>query len=124
MKTFKVIGSPAYPMDEPRFRELVGLAYDRSFHPGGVARQLHAINCSGNRTAALRRLELPALVIHGTRGPAGAPGGRAGRPRSAIPGARLRMIEGMGHDLPPELHARLRRRDRRQRAARGVDVTA
>ena len=55
VKTFKVIGSPAYPMDEARFRELVGRAYDRSFHPPGVARQLHAINCSGNRTARAAR---------------------------------------------------------------------
>jgi pimeloyl-ACP methyl ester carboxylesterase len=103
VKTFKVIGSPAYPMDEERFRELVGRAYDRSFHPPGVARQLHAINCSGNRTKRLRRLHLPALVIHGTADPLVRPiGGR--ETARAIPGARLRMIEGMGHDLPPELH--------------------
>jgi pimeloyl-ACP methyl ester carboxylesterase len=105
VKTFKVIGSPAYPMNEARFRELVGRAYDRSFHPPGVARQLHAINCSGNRTRGLRRLDLPALVIHGTEDPLVRPvGGR--ETARAIPGARLRMIEGMGHDLPPELHQR------------------
>ncbi len=103
VKTFKVIGSPAYPMNEERFRGLVGRAYDRSFHPPGVARQLHAVNCSGNRTRRLRGLDLPALVIHGTVDPLVRPiGGRA--TARAIPGARLRMIEGMGHDLPPELH--------------------
>jgi pimeloyl-ACP methyl ester carboxylesterase len=88
-----------------RFRELVGRAYDRSFHPPGVARQLHAINCSGNRTRRLAGLDLPALVIHGTADPLVRPiGGR--ETARAIPGARLRMIEGMGHDLPPELHDR------------------
>ena len=105
VETFKVIGSPAYPMNEPRFRELVGHAYDRSFHPAGVARQLHAITSSGDRTPQLRKLELPTVVIHGTRDPLVRPA--AGRATArAIPGARLRMIEGMGHDLPPELHAR------------------
>jgi pimeloyl-ACP methyl ester carboxylesterase len=103
VKTFTTIGSPAYPMDEPRFRELIGRAYDRCFHPPGVARQLHAINCSGNRTVRLRGLDLPALVIHGTADPLVRPvGGR--ETARAIPGARLRMIEGMGHDLPDELH--------------------
>jgi pimeloyl-ACP methyl ester carboxylesterase len=103
VRTFKVIGSPAYPMHEERFRELVGRAYDRCFHPPGSARQLHAINCSGNRTARLRGLDVPALVLHGTADPLVRPvGGR--ETARAIPGARLRMIEGMGHDLPPELH--------------------
>jgi pimeloyl-ACP methyl ester carboxylesterase len=106
VKAFKVIGSPAYPMNEERFRELVGRAYDRNHHPPGVARQLHAINCSGNRTRRLRRLDLPALVIHGTADPLVRPA--AGRETArAIPGARLVMIEGMGHDLPPALHERI-----------------
>ncbi len=105
VKTFRVIGSPAYPMDEARFRELVGRAYDRSFHPPGVARQLHAINCSGNRTKRLQRVQIPAVVIHGTADPLVRPIGARETAR-AIPGAQLRMIEGMGHDLPPELHQR------------------
>ena len=104
VKTFKVIGSPAYPMDEPRFRELVGRAYDRSFHPPGVARQLHAINCSGDRTRGLRRLDLPGAghPRHRATRWCGPAAGKA--TARAIPGARLHMIEGMGHDLPPELH--------------------
>src|SRR3954451_13570020 len=42
VKTFKVIGSPGYPMDEERFRVMAGAAYDRCFYPPGVSRQLHA----------------------------------------------------------------------------------
>jgi len=100
--TFKVIGSPAYPMDEPAFREMAGRTYDRSHNPKGVLRQMHAISASGDRTAALRKLTLPATVIHGTRDPLVRPsGGRA--TAQAIPNARLRIIEGMGHDLPPAL---------------------
>jgi pimeloyl-ACP methyl ester carboxylesterase len=106
VKTFKVIGSPGFPMDERRFRDVVGRAYDRCFHPPGVARQLHAINCSGDRTRALRRLDLPALVVHGTDDPlvrtfAGKATARA------IPGAKLHLVEGMGHDLPRQVHAEL-----------------
>jgi pimeloyl-ACP methyl ester carboxylesterase len=102
VKTFKVIGSPAYPMDEPRFRELAGRLYDRSHNPKGVLRQMHAIGASGDRTAALRKLELPVTVIHGTRDPLVRPSGGHATAR-AIPGARLRIVEGMGHDLPRDL---------------------
>ena len=102
VKTFKVIGSPAYPMDEPRFRELAGRLYDRSHNPKGVLRQMHAIGASGDRTAALRKLKLPATVIHGTRDPLVRPSGGRATAR-AIPGARLRIVEGMGHDLPRAL---------------------
>jgi len=102
VKTFKVIGSPAYPMDEPRFRDLAGRLYDRSHNPKGVLRQMHAIGASGDRTAALRKLRLPVTVIHGTRDPLVRPSGGRATAR-AIPGARLRIVEGMGHDLPRAL---------------------
>ena len=47
----------------------------------------------------LRRIKAPTLVIHGTVDKMIRPsGGRA--TAKAIPGARLMMIEGMGHDLP------------------------
>ncbi len=106
VKTFEVIGSPAYPMDEQHFREVVGRAHDRCFHPPGVARQLHAVNCSGDRSRALRGLDLPALVVHGTADPlVRLTGGKA--TARAIPGARLHLIEGMGHDLPHQLHGEL-----------------
>jgi pimeloyl-ACP methyl ester carboxylesterase len=99
-RTFEVIGSPGQRMDEDSFRVLIEASYRRCFCPDGVARQLHAINCSGNRTRALRRLDLPALVIHGGVDPLIRPA--AGRATArAIPGARLKVIPGMGHDLPP-----------------------
>jgi pimeloyl-ACP methyl ester carboxylesterase len=102
IKTFGVIGSPAYPFDEERIRQIAGTAYDRGHSAAGVARQLHAITASGDRTRALQRLDLPATVIHGSSDVLVRPsGGRA--TAKAIPGARLKMIEGMGHDLPPAL---------------------
>lgn len=101
--TFRLIGSPGYPFDEQRVREMAGRAFDRGVSPGGVARQLHAITASGDRTSGLEGLELPATVIHGNRDPLVRPsGGRA--TAAAIPGARLKIVDGMGHDLPRELH--------------------
>ena len=64
-----------------------------------VARQLAAINASGDRTPLLRRISAPALVIHGSADTLVRPsGGRA--TAKAIAGARLVEIPGMGHDLP------------------------
>ncbi|HEX5988700.1 MAG TPA: alpha/beta hydrolase [Solirubrobacterales bacterium] len=102
IKTFRTIGSPGYPFDEERVREIAGLSFDRGHSEAGIARQLHAITASGDRTPHLRKLDLPALVIHGKNDLLVNPsGGRA--TAKAIPGARLRMVDGMGHDLPPAL---------------------
>jgi pimeloyl-ACP methyl ester carboxylesterase len=102
VKTFKMIGSPGYPFEEERVREIAGRSFDRGHSQAGIARQLHAITASGDRTPALRRLDVPALVIHGKGDVLVNPsGGRA--TAKAIPGARLKMIDGMGHDLPRAL---------------------
>jgi pimeloyl-ACP methyl ester carboxylesterase len=102
VKTFKIIGSPGFPFEEDTVREMAALSYDRGHSPAGVARQLHAIIASGDRTKALQRVQIPAAVIHGNRDPLVKPsGGRA--TAKAIPGARLMMIDGMGHDLPRDL---------------------
>ena len=71
VKTFRLIGSPGYPMDEQRLREVAGASYDRGHSPAGVARQMHAITASGDRTRALRQLRLPTTVIHGNTRPPG-----------------------------------------------------
>ena len=102
VRTFRTIGSPGYPMDEQRFRELAAASYDRSHSRAGIARQLHAVIASGDRTAALERLRLPATVLHGDSDPLIRP--RAGRATArAIRDSHLRLFEGMGHDLPPDL---------------------
>jgi len=102
VKVFRTIGSPGYPMDEVHFRKLAAASYDRSHGRAGVARQLHAITASGDRTAALRKLRLPATVLHGGSDPLIRP--LAGRATArAIPGSHLRVFKGMGHDLPHEL---------------------
>lgn len=102
VRTFRVIGSPGYAFEEERLREVAGRSWDRGISAAGVGRQLHAIMASGDRTPALRRLDLPATVIHGSSDPLVRPAGGRATAR-AIPGARLRTFEGMGHDLPRQL---------------------
>ncbi len=102
VKTFKVIGSPGFPFEEEHVRELAATSYDRGHSAAGVARQLHAITASGDRTKSLRGVQIPTAVIHGTRDPLVKPSGGKATAR-AIPGARLMMVDGMGHDLPRDL---------------------
>ncbi len=98
----KAIGSPAYPGDEDRLRERIERDYKRSFHPTGPARQLAAILDDGDRRKRLRGVKVPTLVIHGADDPlVPVDGGKD--TAAAIPGAQLKIIPGMGHDLPVEL---------------------
>lgn len=63
-------------------------------------RQAAAVARAGDRTHGLRRLRVPALVLHGDADPlVDVSGGRA--TAEAIPDAELVVIKGMGHDLPP-----------------------
>jgi pimeloyl-ACP methyl ester carboxylesterase len=102
VKTFRTIGSPGFPFEEERVRQIAGRSYDRGHGAAGVLRQLHAITASGDRTAALRRLNVPTLVIHGKGDPLVNPSGGRATAR-AVPGARLKMVDGMGHDFPRQL---------------------
>jgi len=102
IETFRVIGSPGYPLDEEALADLAGRSYDRSHDPAGFARQFVAVLASGDRTAALRTVRVPTLVIHGRDDPlVGFDGGRA--TADAVPGAELLAFPGMGHDLPRPL---------------------
>jgi pimeloyl-ACP methyl ester carboxylesterase len=99
VKLFEAIGSPGFERDEAHFRTMLGRAYDRGIDPAGSARQLAAILAAGDRAPQLRKLDVPALVIHGTADRLVNPsGGKA--TAKAIPGARLLLVDGMGHDLP------------------------
>jgi pimeloyl-ACP methyl ester carboxylesterase len=85
--------------DQARVRAAIARAYDRGIDPVAAARQFQAVMAASDRTAALAALRVPAVVIHGTDDPLiDASGGQA--TARAIPGARLVLIPGMGHDLP------------------------
>ena len=116
VRMFRIIGSPGFPQDEPRVRELAAATFDRAHNPAGTARQLAAILASGDRTPGLGRLRVPTTVIHGSDDPLVPFRGGVATAR-AIPGAELVAIPGMGHDLPreiwPKLHETLARNSER-----------
>jgi pimeloyl-ACP methyl ester carboxylesterase len=95
----RLIGSPDH-LDEDRTRARAAEAYDRAFNPAGVGRQLVAVLASGSRTDKLRELDVPTLVIHGSADPLVTLSGGE-RTAEAVPNAKLLVIDGMGHDLPP-----------------------
>jgi pimeloyl-ACP methyl ester carboxylesterase len=101
-RTMRAIGSRTNPVEERALREIAGRCYERGYHPAGTSRQLAAIQTAWDRTGALRRLRLPALVIHGREDRLIHPSGARATAR-AIPGARLLMLDGMAHDLPRPL---------------------
>jgi pimeloyl-ACP methyl ester carboxylesterase len=102
LRLWRLIGSPGFPFDEERIRRRAEDTFDRGVDPAATARQFVAIAASGNRTAVLRGLRVPAVVIHGADDPLIHVSGGAATAR-AIPGAELLVIRGMGHDLPAEL---------------------
>jgi pimeloyl-ACP methyl ester carboxylesterase len=96
----RIWGSPA-SYDVERITADANAAYDRCWDPEGRARQSRAVAASPSRVEALGRLRVPTLVIHGDADRLVPPvAGRA--TADAIPGARLEIVEGMGHDYPPE----------------------
>jgi pimeloyl-ACP methyl ester carboxylesterase len=99
VQSFRTIGSPGFALDEAGFRDRVGRAFDRSYDPGGVARQLVAALADGNRKPRLRSVQAPTVVIHGKEDPL-VPVEAGIDTADGIPGARLVVIDGMGHDLP------------------------
>ena len=99
VRLFGVIASPGFERDPAATRDLAAQSIDRSSDRTGAGRQLAAIMASGNRRKGLRTISAPTLVIHGTDDRmVNVSGGKA--TARAIPGARLELIRGMGHDLP------------------------
>lgn len=102
VRFLRVCGSPAYPIDVAEATRASGVSFDRCHYPVGVLRQLAAVVATGDRTGALRFVRAPTLVIHGLEDPLLPPSGGRATAR-AIPGARLKLFPGMGHDLPAAL---------------------
>jgi pimeloyl-ACP methyl ester carboxylesterase len=93
-------GVGAQASDQVLAREIAGLAYDRCFHPAGFIRQLAAVLAAPDRAPALRYVRTPATVLHGSADPL-IFHHAARATATAIPGARLRIIRDMGHDISP-----------------------
>ena len=98
-QTWKILRVGSFPQDEALDRSRAERTFERGLNPAGVGRQLRAILASGSRKQRLASVKAPTLVIHGTVDPLVRPEG--GKDTAAsIPGAKLLMIERMGHALP------------------------
>ncbi len=121
IRNARTIGSPGYPFDEKAVRERLRTDALRSYWPSGVGRQLAAVLASGDRRAKLSKIKAPVVVVHGDADPLVSVEG--GKDLAAnIPGAELRIIAGMGHDLPPALYDTLA--DAISRAVERASVSA
>ena len=102
LKAAKVLHGTKFPLNEDYVRNYAERSYDRCFDPQGLPRQLGAILASGSRNEALAKLKIPTLVIHGSADPlVPVEGGKD--TANSIPGAKLLIIDGMGHSLPVEV---------------------
>ena len=99
IEIFGVVGSPGFERDEDYIRDRAGRSFDRGHSLAGGGRQLGAVLASGDRTKRLQQIGVPTLVLHGTADRLVNPSGGKATAR-AIPDAKLKLIEGMGHDLP------------------------
>jgi pimeloyl-ACP methyl ester carboxylesterase len=98
VKLFRTVGSKRL-FDEEYVRESAAASWDRGVNVAGTGRQLGAITADGNRSKRLARVTAPTVVIHGKDDKLVAPsGGKA--TAKAITGAKLLMLDDMGHDLP------------------------
>lgn len=102
----QALASPAFAQDAQAVRERVMAAMQRSYRPAGVARQTLAVMSDAARADLLQQLRVPTLVVHGKADPL-VPYACGEDTARRISGARLLGIEGMGHDLPPAVVARL-----------------
>lgn len=102
MRALRLVASPGFPFDATAAAERTGRVVDRGYDALGTQRQGLAVPATGDRTERLRSLRVPTLVVHGVDDiVCDVSGGRA--TATAVPGAGLLIVEGMGHSLPREL---------------------
>ncbi len=106
VKAQKTIGSPGYPTDDAELRARTIADFQRSNYLDGFSRQMAAIAACGDRRGALKRIIAPTIVLHGADDPLVPLEG--GRDTAAnIKNAELRVVPGMGHDLPAALYSKV-----------------
>ncbi|MBL9011057.1 MAG: alpha/beta hydrolase [Alphaproteobacteria bacterium] len=99
LKNRRVYASTRWAFDEEAVAALTAASYDRAFYPEGATRQYAAILASPPRTEALKRLALPALVMHGTADTL-IPWQAGAHTAASIPGSEFVLLDGWGHDFP------------------------
>src|SRR3712207_4417996 len=99
----KLIASPDYPTPDDAVRARAEVTYERGLNFPGVMRHMVAVVTQPDRTRELASLRMPVTVVHGTKDRmVHVSGGRA--TAASVPDAELRLVRGMGHDLPEGLY--------------------
>lgn len=106
VQTMQVLRGRGFPLDEARDLDRASQNFRRGLYPPGVARQMVAILGSGSRKAALARVRVPTLVIHGNADPL-VPVECGIDVADTVPGAQRLILEGMGHALPITMWPRI-----------------
>ena len=100
MKLFALVGSPGFERDDDELRELAARQLGPRHRPGRPRPPARRRSSrAATASADLKHIQAPTLVIHGKSDRLVRPSGGRATAR-AIPGARLDLIDGMGHDLP------------------------
>jgi pimeloyl-ACP methyl ester carboxylesterase len=98
---WRMLWSPGFPFDEKRLCRVLAEGYDRSYYPPGMIRQSLAVLKNGYRKSLIASIKAPTLIIHGDEDSLmSVEGGK--EMAQLIPGAKLLIINGMGHDMPKE----------------------
>jgi len=100
VNTFGIIGTPGEDHNTNGMRDRITRSYDRSYNPAGVIRQMSAIVAAGDFRKHTRSIKVPTLVVHGSEDPL-VPIEGGYDIAKLVPGARMEVIQGMGHDVPP-----------------------
>ncbi len=105
-EALKILNGDGFPFDDDWIRKVLIRGWDRCLCPQGTDRHTIAILAQKSRKADLASVKVPTLVIHGTKDPlVPVEGGKD--TAASIPGAKLLLIEGMGHGLPREAWPRI-----------------
>lgn len=99
MGILRRIGSRSNPRSQAELRNLVERELTRSNYLPGYVRQVWAIFGSGDRRTLLSQIRVPTLVLHGAEDSL-VPLDAAYDLQRRIPGAKLAIVRGMGHDMP------------------------
>lgn len=97
-----VMGGPKHQLDEDRARRRLRETYERSYDPVGAQRQLAAVFATPPQYDQLRKIRAETLVIHGEQDPL-LPICYGREIVKQIAGAKLHVLENVGHAMPPEV---------------------
>ncbi|MFN2109161.1 MAG: alpha/beta fold hydrolase [Anaerolineae bacterium] len=102
VKARRAVRGSGFPFDEATLRVHAKRLYERNPNTQGTARQTAALFANHYDEQAIKSITAPTLVIHGNADPL-IPVQHAYHTAKILPDATLLIIDGMGHEFPPEV---------------------